>query len=166
MNDYYFAQEPSRFNIDQINELLIHCYKHGASDVTLQTGEAIFAETHGKLRRVTQRKLSNNELSDTINAMYGANGTTQILGGRDIDTHYEIRPSRSERYRFRINATGCMIEGFDAIQITARTIPNEPPDISTMNLPKELVEALCPLQGVVYRDWETDRKSTRLNSSH
>lgn len=163
MNDYYFAQEPSRFNIDQINELLIHCYKHGASDVTLQTGEAIFAETHGKLRRVTQRKLSNNELSDTINAMYGANGTTQILGGRDIDTHYEIRPSRSERYRFRINATGCMIEGFDAIQITARTIPNEPPDISTMNLPKELVEALCPLQGVVYVTGATGSgKSTLL----
>lgn len=163
MNDFYFKQEPSRFNIEQINELMMDCYKKGASDITFQTNEQVFSEVHGRMIKVTQRKLTNNEVSDIINAMYGANGTTQILGGKDVDTHYEIRPTRSDRYRFRINATGCMIEGFDAIQITARAIPNEPPEISSMDLPEKLLEGLCPYQGVVYVTGATGSgKSTLL----
>ena len=130
------AREPVRFAPSDVDELLTACYKQDASDITFQTNEPVFAEIHGRLERVTERRLSNNEVSEIINTMYGANGTAQILSGTDIDTHYEIRPNRFERYRFRINATGCMVEGHDAIQVTARSIPNEPPDLSTMELPK------------------------------
>ena len=59
-----------------------------------------------------------------------------IMSGKDIDTHYEIRPNRSDRYRFRINGTGCQVEGHDGIQITARTIPTDPPTFESMNLPQ------------------------------
>ena len=31
---------------------------------------------------------------------------------------------------------------------------------------EECDEGECPYKVVTYRDWETDRKSTRLNSSH
>ncbi len=160
-----FKHEPIRFMKDQIDELLILCYKMGSSDITMQTNEPILAETYGRMLRVTKRKLTQNEVSEIINAMYGANGTAQILSGRDIDTHYEIRPSRSERYRFRINATGCMVEGYDGIQITARSIPNEPPDLDTMDLPENLKRALSPDEGVVYVTGATGSgKSTLLAS--
>ncbi len=109
------------------------------------------------------RKLSNTEVGEVINEMYGPNGTTQIMSGKDVDTHYEIRPNRSERYRFRINATGCQVEGHDGIQITARTIPSDPPKLASMNLPQAILDNLKPEQGVVYITGATGSgKSTLL----
>ena len=80
------------------------------------------AEVHGHLYHVTKRKVSNTEVGDMLNIIYGSNGTTQIYGGKDVDTHYEVRPNRMKRFRFRVNGTGCQVEGHDGIQITIRTI--------------------------------------------
>lgn len=162
-NDFLFPQEPIRLSPELANEILIHCVKLGASDITLQTGEPIFAEVYGRLKKVTRRRLSNTEVGEIINGMYGPNGTAQIMSGKDVDTHYEIRPNRSDRYRFRINATGCQVEGHDGIQITARTIPSNPPTLASMNLPTTILEALAPEQGVVYITGATGSgKSTLL----
>jgi len=163
--DFLFPQEPIRLSIEIANEILIHCVKLGASDITLQTNETIFAEVYGRLNKVTRRRLSNNEVSEVINAMYGPNGTAQIMSGKDVDTHYEIRPNRSDRYRFRINATGCLVEGHDGIQITARTIPSDPPTLESMHLPQSVLDAIAPEQGIVYVTGATGSgKSTLLAS--
>lgn len=162
-NEFLYPHEPVRLTVEQANEILMHCVKLGASDITLQTGEPIIAEVYGKLKKVTRRRLSNTEVGEVLNAMYGPNATTIIMSGKDIDTHYEVRPSRSERYRFRINGTGCMVEGHDGIQVTARTIPTDPPKLDTMNLPENIIEALAPEQGVVYVTGATGSgKSTLL----
>lgn len=161
--EFLFPQEPIRLSIDTLNEILIHSVKLGASDITLQTGEPIFAEIYGRLIKVTRRRLSNTEVGEIINAMYGPNGMAQIMSGKDIDTHYEIRPNRTDRYRFRINATGCQVEGHDGLQITARTIPGEPPKLIDMQLPQVIIDAITPEQGVVYVTGATGSgKSTLL----
>ncbi len=163
MTDFLFPNEPVRLTIDNANDILIHCVKLGASDITFQTGEPIIAEIFGRLKKVTRRRMSNTEVGEVLNAMYGPNATTHIMSGKDIDTHYEIRPTRSDRYRFRINGTGCQVEGHDGIQITARTIPTDPPKLETMNLPKEILDAIAPEQGVVYVTGATGSgKSTLL----
>lgn len=165
MSDFLFPQEPIRLSMDIVNEILIHCVKFGASDVTFQTGEPIIAEIFGQLKRITRRRLSNTEIGEVLNAMYGPNATTIIMSGKDIDTHYEIRPNRSDRYRFRINGTGCQVEGHDGMQITARTIPTDPPTLASMNLPQVLLDAITPEQGVVYVTGATGSgKSTLLAS--
>jgi defect-in-organelle-trafficking protein DotB len=161
--NFLFANEPARFNIDVINEVLLHCIKLGASDVTLQSNEIVYAEIYGNLQRITHRRLSNTEVGDILNSIYGANGTTQLLSGTDLDTHYEIKPTRGERYRFRINATACLVEGFDGIQITARVIPSDPPTIAEMELPQEILAAITPDKGVIYVTGATGSgKSTLL----
>lgn len=163
--DFIFPQEPIRLSMDSVNEILIHCVKNGASDITFQTDESIFAEIYGRLKKVTRRRLSNTEIGEIINAMYGPNGTAQLMSGKDVDTHYEIRPNRSDRYRFRINATACLVEGHDGIQITARTIPSDPPTLQSMNLPQKIIDAIAPEQGVVYVTGATGSgKSTLLAS--
>ncbi len=163
--EYLIPQEPIRLSIDTTNDVLIHCVKLGASDVTLQTGEPVYAEIFGRLHKVTRRKLSNTEVGEVINGMYGPNATAQIMSGKDLDTHYEIRPNRSDRYRFRINATGCQVEGHDGIQITARTIPTDPPSLASMNLPESIINAIAPEQGVVYVTGATGSgKSTLLSA--
>lgn len=163
--EYIYPREPSRLNTESVSEILVHCVHLGASDITLQTDEPIYAEIYGRLRRITNRRLSNAEISDVINGIYGPNGTTQLMSGKDVDTHHEIKPKRGERYRFRINATACLVEGHDAIQITARTIPTDPPLIESMNLPKAILDAITPEQGVVYITGATGSgKSTLLAS--
>lgn len=163
MNEFLFPQEPIRLTIDNADQILIHCVKHGASDITFQTNEPIIAEIYGKLRKVTRRKLSNTEVGEILNSIYGPNATAVIMSGKDIDTHYEIKPSRTERYRFRINGTGCQVEGHDGIQITARTIPTDPPTLDSMELSQSILDALKPEQGVVYVTGATGSgKSTLL----
>ncbi len=157
--------EPTRFSALFMDKMLEHTEKLNASDITIQTGEPVFAEVYGKLLRITNRKLSNTEVGDLINAIYGPNATTQLLSGVDIDTHYEFRPTRGQRYRYRVNATACLVEGHDAIQITLRTIPTTPPRLETLDLPDNILEALAPQEGIVFITGATGSgKSTLLAS--
>ncbi|HDU8294648.1 TPA: Dot/Icm type IV secretion system ATPase DotB [Legionella pneumophila] len=157
--------EPTRFTPVFMDRMLEHTESLNASDITIQTGEPIFAEVYGRLLKITNRRLSNTELGDLINFIYGPNATTQLLSGKDIDTHYEFRPNRGVRYRYRVNATACLVEGHDAIQITLRTIPTTPPKLSTMNLPDNIIEAIAPQEGIVFITGATGSgKSTLLAS--
>ncbi len=157
--------EPTRFNPFFMEKMLAHCETLNASDITIQSGSPIIAEVYGRLLQITNRHLSNTEVGDLINAVYGANATTQLLSGTDIDTHYEFKPSRNQRFRYRVNATGCQVEGHDGIQITLRTIPTTPPHISTMDLPQNILEACAPQEGIVFVTGATGSgKSTLLAS--
>jgi len=159
------SDEPSRFTPVFMDKMLQHAENLNASDVTIQTGSAIFAEVYGRLLKITNRSLSNTEVGDLINAIYGPNATTQLLSGKDIDTHYEFRPNRGVRYRYRVNATACLVEGHDSIQITLRTIPITPPKLETMMLPDNILEALAPAEGIVFITGATGSgKSTLLAS--
>jgi defect in organelle trafficking protein DotB len=163
--DLLLPNEPARFTPAHIQPLLEHCQRLLASDITLQSGEPVFVEVYGQLLPITQRKLSHIELTEILNSVYGPNGSTQILSGVDVDTHYEFRPSRRERYRFRVNGTGCLVDGHDAIQITFRAIPTTPPKLTELDLELELLSALTPTQGVVYVTGATGSgKSTLLAS--
>lgn len=162
-NNTLYPQEPSRFEPKHIDDLLVWCYRKGTSDITVQTGSPIIAEVYGRIWKITRRELSNAEVSDLLNAIYGPNGTTQIMRGQDIDTHYEVRPNRNERYRHRVNGTGCHVDGHEAIQITIRTIPSEPPALSRLELPQKIVDAIAPNEGVIYVTGATGSgKSTLL----
>lgn len=164
-NEYLMPNEPSRFTPAYMDRMLEHTEHLDASDITIQTGEPIFAEVYGRLLKITKRALSNTELGDLINSIYGPNATTQLLGGKDIDTHYEFRPNRGVRYRYRVNATACLVEGHDAIQITLRTIPTTPPRLETMGLPDDIIEAIAPQEGIVFITGATGSgKSTLLAS--
>ncbi|MCA0402524.1 MAG: Dot/Icm type IV secretion system ATPase DotB [Proteobacteria bacterium] len=157
--------EPTRFTPPYMDKMLEHAESLNASDITIQTGECIFAEVYGRLIRITNRPLSNTELGDLINSIYGPNATTQLLSGKDIDTHYEFRPTRGVRYRYRVNATACLVEGHDAIQITLRTIPTTPPRLETMGLPENILEALAPQEGIVFITGATGSGKSTLMAS-
>ncbi|MFA6302483.1 MAG: Dot/Icm type IV secretion system ATPase DotB [Legionella sp.] len=164
-NTHLMPDEPTRFSPLYMDKMLEHTARLDASDITIQTGVPIFAEVYGKLLRITNRPISNTELGDLINYIYGPNATTQLLSGKDIDTHYEFRPNRGVRYRYRVNATACLVEGHDAIQITLRTIPTTPPKLDTMDLPPDVLEAIAPQEGIVFITGATGSgKSTLLAS--
>ena len=157
--------EPTRFTPLYMDRMLEHAETLSASDITIQTNEPIYAEVYGVLLKITNRRLSNTEIGDLINSIYGPNATTQLLSGKDIDTHYEFRPNRGVRYRYRVNATACQVEGHDAIQITLRSIPTTPPRIETMNLPDNILAALAPQEGIVFITGATGSGKTTLLAS-
>lgn len=160
-----YKNEPSRFEGRHIDDLLVHCHHLNASDITIQTGSPVIAEVYGRLLRLTRRELSNSEVSELLNSIYGANGTTQLMRGIDLDTHYEVRPNRSERYRHRVNGTGIYVDGHEGIQITIRTIPAEPPLLSSLDLPQDILDSVAPREGVIYLTGATGSgKSTLLAS--
>lgn len=165
MNEYLMKDEPTRFTPAFMDKMLEHAQLLDASDITIQTGSPIYAEVYGQLLKITNRPLSNTELGDLINSIYGPNATTQLLAGKDIDTHYEFRPNRGIRFRYRVNGTACMVDGHDSIQITLRTIPSTPPKLETMNLPENILEAIAPQEGIVFITGATGSgKSTLLAS--
>ena len=160
---YLFPNEPSRFTPDILEQVLTFCAQNDASDITFQTNEPVLAEIYGRLYHVTKRRLNNTEVNELLNSIYGPNGTTQLLSGQDVDTHYETRPTRTERYRYRVNGTACQVEGRTGTQLTMRTIPAEPPTLAAMDLPKDILEHIAPKDGVVYLTGATGSgKSTLL----
>ncbi len=163
ISEYLLPNEPVRFTPRELDRILLHCSAIGASDITIQSQLPIYSELHGQLYQVTTRSIPHNEVGDMLNTIYGPNGTTQIASGTDVDTHFEVRPERGSRYRFRINATGCQVQGHEGIQITIRTIPGLPPELSTLGVPEALVSALAPQQGAVVITGSTGSgKSTLL----
>ncbi len=161
----YIEHEPVRFNGSEIEDMLGHAVKLGASDITIQTSESIICSVNGCLVSITRKLLSNAEVSSLLNYMYGANATTILMSGKDLDTYYEFRPSRMVRHRFRLNATACLVEGYDGIQITLRSIPTDPPDLDDMDLQDELRESLVPNDGVIYVTGSTGSGKSTLMAS-
>ncbi len=158
-----FPQEPLKFGADNFEHILAYCTQLKTSDITFQTGEPVIAEINGHIYKITKHKLSTQEVGDILNLLYGPNGTTQILAGQDVDTHYDFRPNRNERYRYRVNGTGCQVEGHHGIQITLRNIPSEPPKLENLGVPQEIIDAISPKEGVVYVTGATGSgKSTLL----
>jgi len=163
---YLMPDEPrDRIGPEDLDRLLAFLVQRDASDITIQTDEKIYAEIYGVLYQTTKRKISKNEVGFLLNSIYGANGTTQLSSGQDLDTYYEFRPSRVERYRFRVNATACLVEGYTGIQITMRSIPTTPPKLVDMELPQNIIDNIAPLEGAVYVTGATGSgKSTLLAS--
>lgn len=157
--------EPARIGEEDLKHILLVCSEIGVSDITLQSEEPIIADLYGVLNKITKRSLSTPEIGSLINALYGPNATTQIASGVDIDTDYEFTKEKGKKYRFRMNVTGCMVDGHDGIQITIRTIPITPPPLDFHKLPKNLIDALAPQDGVIYVTGSTGSgKSTLLAS--
>ncbi|OGV27750.1 MAG: Dot/Icm secretion system ATPase DotB [Legionellales bacterium RIFCSPHIGHO2_12_FULL_37_14] len=165
MSENIMPNEPSRFSAPLMDQMLEHAESLHASDITIQTAMPIFAEIYGKLTKLTLRNLTNTEVSDLINSIYGPNATTQLLAGKGIDTHYEFKPTRGTRYRYRVNATSCLVEGHDAIQITLRSIPTTPPLLETLGLPDEVMEAIAPQDGIIFITGATGSGKTTLLAS-
>jgi len=162
---YSMGTTPSRITRKDLDVILLHCVQNQASDITLQTQEPIIAEIYGQLYAVTGRPLLSSEVAEMLNEIYGPNGTTQLSSGVDLDTNYEIRPSRFERVRFRVNATACLINGADGIQITLRSIPIDPPTLEDVELEPEIANNFAPEQGIVLVTGSTGSgKSTLLAS--
>ena len=161
-----YPKEPPRFTANDVEPFIIWCVEQGTSDITIQNEEQVFCEIHGKMVRVTNRKLTRSELVEIISAIYKSDGAVSKLnGGEDVDLPWNIKTSRESVMRFRVNMTAIFTDGHNGFQITIRTITSRAPLLETLNLPKEIINNISPKQGLVIIAGATGSgKSTLLAS--
>lgn len=165
-NDEYFFIVPTVIQPRDLEGLLVHAVKHGASDITIQPDMPIMAEIHGFIYPITRRSVSDNETRQIVSAIYGSNAMAQLSSGADLDKLYEYSPERGVRYRFRMNATAITIPGGDGVQITLRSIPTTPPSLDALGIEQGIRKAIAPTQGLVVVVGATGSgKSTLLSAN-
>lgn len=140
---------PPAFGARNLDELMVWAYREGASDIRLQTNTPIFIQLHGRMRQVTSRGLTQAEIEEAVNRLYGADGQARLKGGSDFDVSYEVRPDRRTRMRFRVNATAVFSAGNDGGAVTARTLPSKAPNLADLRVEEAICRAFKPDDGIV-----------------
>jgi defect in organelle trafficking protein DotB len=155
--------EPARFYGSDVVPMLVHATRRGASDIRITTDHPIICDIHGQKFPITRRPLTPHEVEDILNFIY-ENGPSVIKTGVPLDKSYEIRP-KGERFRFRVNARGGVVDGQQAIQVTMRTIVTTPPKLDDIGLEPALLKGIYPRDGFVAVVGETGSgKSTLLSA--
>jgi defect-in-organelle-trafficking protein DotB len=147
--DGIWPGERPTFTRESLDDLFAWAFRLGASDIRLQTYEPVRLQIHGRLRQVTRRALSESEVEEAVNAVYGADGQARLKQGADFDVSYEVEPDRRTRMRFRVNATGVQAHGNDGGAIVARALPNQVKRLDEQNVEQAIVAACMPHEGLV-----------------
>lgn len=149
-NNLLYPNEPPRFNANDIEDFIQWSTSIDTSDVTIQNEEEIFCEIHGRMKRVTKRKLSKAEVMDIIGGIYKSDGAVAKLnGGEDVDLPWTVKVSRDKALRYRVNMTAIFTNGHKGYSITIRTIRNRAPLLEDLNLPQEILDNISPKTGLV-----------------
>lgn len=148
--NFLYPNEPPRFNSNDIEDFIQWSTGVDTSDVTIQNEEEIFCEIHGRMKRVTKRKLSKAEVMDIIGGIYKSDGAVAKLnGGEDVDLPWTVKVSRDKSLRYRVNMTSIFTNGHKGYSITIRTIKNRAPLLEDLNLPKEILDNISPKTGLI-----------------
>ena len=145
--------------INVIDNAVDRLFAFGASDVTIQSDDYIWAYVNRQHVQASNRRLDDGEVSAIVRHLYNSDGANGILGsGRGLDFDADIRPRLIEGDNFdpdysvrcRVNVTQCRVATVaNGYSITLRTIPGIPPTFESLDLPEEIAENFFPSQGLV-----------------
>lgn len=133
-----------------LDSLLRWAFDLGASRIAFSTGKRVTVRVHGVLRFATAERLGEHDLQAIANHLYGADGTARLQNGSAFDVAYEVAVTRTERLRFRLNATPTRTaRGFGA-NIVLRPIADMPASLEDQHVEPGILEACRPKEGVVF----------------
>lgn len=162
MNDIRF---PPHLTAKMFDELLVRLEQDGGfNDLYLATNGIPTIKKDGRLKRIGDRKLRSSEVEEQINAIYGANGATEIRKGGEIPTSHQVQVGRGVTYRYRVSGVAFSTqEGNKGIQLTFRSIAPEPIPLKDLNVEQGIIDRAYDRQGMVIIAGETGSgKSTLL----
>ncbi|WP_310622307.1 ATPase, T2SS/T4P/T4SS family [Flexibacterium corallicola] len=97
--------------------------------------------------------------------LYGANAVGEVSSGKDLDPSYNINLDRYRRLRFRVNISGGRSGDGDGIQITLRSLPGSPPDLSDLEIEEDIINNFRPLNGMIWVTGPTGSGKSTLVAS-
>jgi defect-in-organelle-trafficking protein DotB len=174
MSDDFIFPLPARADsLAVVNQLLEHMVKMKGSDLFLLGNGEVWVSRYGKNVRITNRKLSDTEVKNLLGLIYNQSAPSMLGAAQPIDTAHEFvieseqnsKFSR-ERFRFRVNAVGCLRNSRKSLTVTMRTIPTTPPHWEKYGVEREIIEVTRNLdQGLILVVGATGNgKSTLLAS--
>lgn len=174
IQDYAIAIPPRADNPQTLDLLLKQMVAIGASDMFLLGSGEVCVTLYGRVARLTRRRLSDTEVMNLLGIIYNTSAQSLLGAQTPIDTTYEFYgdPVGDDdeqvipRYRFRVNAVGCLRAGRNSLTVTMRTIPSAPPHWEKYGIEKDIIEVTSKLvQGLVLMVGGTGHgKSTALAS--
>lgn len=152
-------REPAIFGESALlQKLMLEVIAQGGSDTILQSGVPALTEIYGKLKALTERRLTTEEVLQLLNWAAGNDGAqTSLASGEEAVASYSVtdpvlKDARGEkvRYRFRVNGTRIEFRNGFGAQVVMRSIPSNPPRIDDMGLDQAIIDACTPRNGIVY----------------
>jgi defect-in-organelle-trafficking protein DotB len=140
--------EPRR-HAPGLDGLLVWATAQGASRISFHTGKPVWLRIHGRNRLATLQALDEADVAAIVNHLYGADGTARLQGGQDFDVAYEVHVTRSQRLRFRLNATPIRTSRGMGINIVLRPIPDLPPPLEAQLVEPMILDNCRPASGMV-----------------
>lgn len=141
------------FTPDELHELLRQAIELGASDITIQSGDYVWAEIKRLYQPLTNRVLEHSEVERALMFLYNSSGAAILQNGEDLDFEVEISARQGDPNdvrRFRANATACRVGAVSrGISMTLRIIPGVPPPLAALNIPQTIKETIFPEYGLV-----------------
>jgi defect-in-organelle-trafficking protein DotB len=150
----------SGFLTQVIDTAIDRLFTAGASDITIQSDDFVWAYINRRHECVSNRRLDDREVSEIARHMYNSDGVFGMLGsGKPLDFELDVRPrldaaqpdfNPDYSVRCRANVTPCRVGGVaNGISITLRTIPGLPPPYESLDLPDDVTANIFPSQGLV-----------------
>ncbi len=151
-------------DVADLQACLVHAHGVRASDIYFKTGRPVVARVHGRLVRLTRRRLDHEHVQAITNTLYGGdNAEAEIRQGKPLDNAYSFLVDRGKSLRYRWCATGVVAERGFGIAIVLRELDGIPPSLRPSELGEPLMRALFPDDGLVLVCGETGAgKSTLL----
>ncbi|WOJ91771.1 ATPase, T2SS/T4P/T4SS family (plasmid) [Methylocapsa polymorpha] len=143
-----WVAEPRKY-APGLDSLLSWAYRIGASRIAFQTAHPVWIRVHGRNYVATRDSLDEAEIALIVNHLYGADGMARLQGGGDFDVTYEIAVRRTERLRFRLNATPTRTSRREGANIVLRPIPGMPPSLEAQLVEVGILDAFRPREGMV-----------------
>lgn len=155
-------------NSDNLKAFLNHAIRCNASDVFIQAGKRIRGQVHGRLVYLTRYTIQMDQLTTFLRLVIGNDEIrTALAAQRDYDMAFTIpddkendRHGVAKKNRFRLNATPVYNVGADGGQVVLRHIPSEPPLLSEVGFPDELIKEFALQQGAFLIAGETGSGKT------
>lgn len=144
-----WPEEPPRLREENIDEMLMWAVTNKVSDISVQTDRQLYGEIDGVLHPMMRRPFDSADIANFLNRIYGPDAIAKLAAGKDLDLSYEIKLSRNDRVRFRVNITPILARGRDAVQATLRVLPNIPPSLHELGIEQEIIDAWAPRQGLI-----------------
>jgi defect-in-organelle-trafficking protein DotB len=174
-------REPARFNNkDDLQDLLFEVLCNGASDTYFTTGRPVICDIHGRMHRLTSKRVDGQECQQILSWLAGDSSVAGLTGGEPQVAAYSL-PDKSERddfgekvkHRFRVNGSRILYRGGYGFQIVLRTLASAPPKLiyeedlddfryqpGSIFLPRAVMEAACPPDGCFYMSGATGTGKT------
>lgn len=130
---------------EHFDDLLRWAFKEKVSDLNFKSNQPVYPDIAGNLEKVTDFKLEHYQVEQLVNYMYGANGTSRLSDSQDLDLSYEVKNSKSDYLRFRVNATACRVDNGNGIEVTMRLLSSTPPLMSDLNI-----------EPIIVNNWKQD----------